>query len=339
MNIARFYKRERMQLACEVTTPMFLGNADQEAELRAAPFKGMLRYWWRVAEGRKYGRFQDLLAAESRIFGSADEKTGGKSLVSIRVEPVSGMTASKEKFPFPGNIQHRECEKTGGKVNPLNYLAGMGLIHFRNGIQHSYFPARARFRVTIDSTGDVAGEVDRAVTLFTHFAAIGSRSRNGWGCFEVERKKEVNFGQEEWRKAMDRDYPNCLGRDNSGPLYWSTRETYGSWHECMRELAAIYIKVRTNLDVIHGNPPDRHLLGYPVTNHPVRSWGRSGRHGSALRLLVRKDGAGYRGAILHLPHLFSDTMWHGEEERQVRIWKSVHQKLDALCRRASYEEI
>ena len=54
VNIARFYRRERLQFDCEIVTPMFLGNSRQEAELRAAPFKGLLRYWWRVANGYKY---------------------------------------------------------------------------------------------------------------------------------------------------------------------------------------------------------------------------------------------------------------------------------------------
>ena len=43
VNITRYYKREQLKLDCEIITPMFLGNANQEAELRAAPFKGLLR--------------------------------------------------------------------------------------------------------------------------------------------------------------------------------------------------------------------------------------------------------------------------------------------------------
>lgn len=36
--ISRYYRRERLDLECEIITPMFLGNACQEAELRAVGF-------------------------------------------------------------------------------------------------------------------------------------------------------------------------------------------------------------------------------------------------------------------------------------------------------------
>jgi CRISPR type III-B/RAMP module RAMP protein Cmr1 len=85
VTISRFYKREKLELDCEIITPMFLGNASQEAELRAAPFKGLLRYWWRVAEGAQFADHTELLAAENKLFGSPDEEHGGRSLVTVEV--------------------------------------------------------------------------------------------------------------------------------------------------------------------------------------------------------------------------------------------------------------
>lgn len=349
INIARFYKQERMEFECEIITPMFLGNSNQEAELRAAPFKGLLRYWWRVAEGHRYHNKEDLLKAENAIFGSADEKTGGKSHVKVAVSPLSGsdMVSTKEPLPKVNDVDHPECERTRGKTNPLNYLAGMGLIHYRNGIQHSYFKPGAKFKLCLSVSCPEIESIRLVLALINKFGAIGARSRNGWGCFSLKPPKEKFFEIatysfiKPFQEAFDRDYPHCLGNDNKGLFFWKTKDSQVKWELCMRDLAEIYIRIRTGLNVINGTPPDRHLLGYPVTNHSVSlsNWGNQGRHASALRLIVRKENGKYRGYILHLPHLFSQNMWPNEKDRQLEIWRKVHGKLDELCDRAKFEEV
>jgi len=339
VNIARFYRRERLQFDCDIVTPMFLGNSKQEAELRAAPFKGLLRYWWRVANGSNYAGYKELLAAENKVFGSADEKNGGKSLVTVKVEDISGMRPQKDNFKNPGNVAHPECEKSNHQTNPLNYLAGMGLIHYRNGILHSYFPVGASFRLQMDIDARVVREVSAALGVFAGFAAIGSRSRNAWGSLQIGRTSSSTIKPTHWDTAMQKEYPHCLGQDSKGDLLWKTKNPQADWKLCMRDLADAYIKVRTKLNVVSGTPPERHLLGYPITNHDYGSWGRQGRHGSALRLIVRREGNLHRGYILHLPHAFSKKMWSGGPERQIGIWRKVHADLDKLCSRAKYEEV
>ncbi len=347
INIARFYKREEWQLDCEIITPMFLGNSDQEAELRAAPFKGLLRYWWRVANGRNFAAhdFKGLLKKENEIFGSADDG-GGKSQVTVAVTSTGSLASSKEKFKNIGKVKHPECEKSHHKTDPLNYLAGMGLIHFKNGILHSYFKPGGRFSLKINASEQAAVNLEKIIALLSLFGAIGSRSRNGWGCFSVNsRLQKADWPIENFTDALDRDYPHCLGVDSKGPLFWQTKEIQSSWEYCLKDLATIYIAVRAGdvagkipkLEVNSGSPPDRHSLGYPVTNHSVNKWGRSARHSSALRLLVRKEKNSYRGYFLHLPHLFSDKMWPNGKERQIKIWRQVHRNLDKLCDRVSLQ--
>lgn len=341
INISRFYKRECLNIECEIVTPMFLGNAQQEAELRSAPFKGLLRYWWRVACGQQHENYQDMLAQENRIFGSADEG-GGKSRVSVSVTPTTEMKPSKTGFGHIDDVAHPECERTNGRTNPLNYLAGMGLIHYKDGIRHSYFSVGERFRLSITAANDVVEDVNSAISIFAQFTAIGSRSRNGWGCFVMNGTPHVSAGFVDWNNAMDRDYPHCLGGDERGALVWKTRQKYQDWKQCMRDLAENYIKIRTSLNVVAGNLPDRHLLGYPVTNHSVQRthWGKQGRHSSGLRLLVKKEGNGaLRGCFLHLPHAFSNRMWPNDIQRQIRIWRQVHNRLDELCERVPNGEV
>lgn len=333
INIARFYKREQWKLECEIVTPMFLGNAGQEAELRAAPFKGLLRYWWRVASGWQYSTPADLLKAEIEIFGSPDD-TGGKSRVTVEVKPLTPMMPKTENFLTPGDIDHPECERTHRRTNPLNYLAGMGLIHFRNGIQRSYFTPEERFALTIIAGQSAVKHVQQALDMLSLFGSMGSRSRNGWGGFRFNNHQIcTRFKVRNFTDAFDRDFPHCLGKDATDLLYWQTRAFHKDWRDCMKDLADIYVSLRAGnakrnipkIEIKTGGPPDRHVLGYPVTNHPIQQitrdgrvdrnhpenewrkhWGNTGRHGSALRLIVRKEADGrHRGYFLHLPHLFS----------------------------------
>ena len=337
INISRFYGRERMELDCEILTPMFLGGADQNAELRAASFKGLLRYWWRIASGFRFHSAADLYSEEARLFGSSDEGCG-KSRITVEVVPGDNLARSKNGFNNPGNINHSEVR--GSRVNPLNYLAGMGLIHFRRGVLHSYFQPSGHFNLVI--TAQPKG-VEALLPLFKAFAAAGGRSRNGWGSLDVSFEKGLFNASavlpaviKPFDEAFEFDYPHCLGKDSKGLLLWKTRSVTQSWEDCLRDLANIYVKTRLCLNLSPQGRQERHLLGYPVTNHKVEKWNR---HASALRLLVRKTESGsYRGYILHVPHLFSRKMWpESKVQQQKNIWRKVHSQLDGLMPRATME--
>ncbi len=67
INIARFIDRETVEFKVEVLTPMFLGGANGDAELRAAPLKNAIRYWWRITKGDI--PHNDLRNQEQKLFG------------------------------------------------------------------------------------------------------------------------------------------------------------------------------------------------------------------------------------------------------------------------------
>ncbi len=338
INISRFYGRERIELDCEILTPMFLGGADQNAELRAASFKGLLRYWWRVAFGYRFHSAPDLYSAEAKLFGSPDDDSG-KSKVIVQVVPGDNLTVSKAGFKKLKGIKHSEVK--GGEVNPLNYLAGMGLI--KGAVQHSYFLPGGHFRLMITARPK---DIEIVLSLLKAFGTAGGRSRNGWGSLNISAKNGFFNSSENVLKtvikpfddAFNCDYPHCLGADTKGLLLWKTQGVTKSWEECLRVLADIYVKTRLSLNISGHGKQDRHLLGYPVTHHSVQGWNR---HASALRLLVRKSETGlYRGYVLHVPHLFSEKMW-GELDagKQKSIWRKVHAQLDGIMQRATMEEL
>lgn len=362
--LLRYYKGEEITLDCEVITPMFLGNADQQAEWRAAPFKAMLRYWWRVTKSDQHD-LNLLRQEEGKIFGAAGEiekDNVGKSLLAINVS--SNSSSLKNSFPQTEKIRHTECERQKFFIDPLIYLAGMGLIE-RGEIKHPYFPPQAPFTLFLSFPHQILEELQFVLSLVKAFGTIGARCRNGWGSFHItddeisppEAVKKLELCTKNWKIGFNKDFPNCLGIDDQGRLLWKT-DTYPSWQNVMKQLAEVYVKVRAeNLgpglekldpgekqNPAKGNEPkpgERHLLGIPLTKHPG-PWGGGARHASPLRFIVKRKPEGHIGFILHLPHRHSDKMkFPGviqERGGQIKTWEKVHRKLDNLLQRARYED-
>ena len=360
MSYLRYFKRHKATLQCKTITPMFLGNAHQEAEWRAAPFKALFRYWWRVTQ--HHLSTNDLRKREGELFGTAGkEDASGKSLFSIAISSETQSHASRESLPLVGKVHHPEVSRDS-HINPLLYLAGMGLTR-QSGrnlvIKNSYFSPNSRFDLQLSLPEKYSTEIIKALSLIKAFGAVGARSRNGWGSFQfTSAELDLNNLQihldeitRDWPEGMrEKDFPNCLGRDTRGPLIWKTKAEQ-KWAEVMKHLADTYIglRARTVNEIPRLNPngsdqPDeRHLLGFPLSkNHPARqarNWGSSGRHASPLRFVVHQVRNEFQGFILHLPHRHSKEMPFPAHINQPRVWEKVHKKLDGLLERANYSEV
>jgi CRISPR-associated protein Cmr1 len=345
VSIARWYKRERLELTVEFVTPAFLGNWEQKAELRAAPFKALLRYWWRVVEGHRYETAAELYRAESALFGSADE--AGQSQLSISVlDKDVPLISDLGQGP---TINHPEVEQTGHKVGAWLYL-GYGPIGMVKGKGLQVRPPlkpEVPFKLVLDWPSRderIQRSLKHILSAVSWFGAVGSRSRNGWGSLRLQGEgfqplSLADFRWQQWETLLEKPYPWGLGRDGKDYLLWSTKNEHRSWEGAMEELAKVYVQVRTALmwTKPSGEVDNRHLLGYPVgdqkkKNHMVRDWDAKGfsRHASMLRLIVRRDGQKFIGMILHAPHAFG-TDHAGVDAPEV--WKEVHNRLDSLLMR------
>ena len=353
----RFSNLTTLSLNCTIITPMFLGNADQKAELRAEPFKGLLRYWWRVAAGRNFASPMDMLEKESKIFGGGGDK-GYKSLVRVKVEGTPKVVED-EKLPAVKDIKHPEVPLP---VNPLLYL-GYGPITWKKGkgavFDRSYLAPGENFKVIITLPDYLLKDKVFSASLFyvRAFGTIGSRCRNGWGSFQITKidpeTKGIALYKEYNEELYERDYPFVLAGERSASgkkdLIWKTSRFHSTWQDTMKELAEIYIAVRVQLGADgRGDIDERHLLGFPLTNHfavNAPNWGGKARHASPLRLLVRKRRNGYVGFVLHLPFGISSRMRRNASgsvffnpTKQFSIWQKVHDKLDKLMQRARINE-
>jgi len=357
-NISRYYNRKHIEAEFEVLTPLFLGNADQEAELRSPPFKYLMRYWWRVTQHEKADP-SSLLEAESRLFGSAGEDgdgATGKSPIKISVSLDKSQSAKpcKDDLPLLKKIHHPECRHQNGMINPLLYLGGMGLMK-NASVTHSYYRSGLRFKVNIDYDPYVVEQVRDCLSIIQAFGALGSRCRNGWGSIQMvsgasDIDNVINLLQKftrPWEQGLEKDYPNCLGQDDDKkPLLWKTTPQE-SWEQAMRELADAYAALRARPigayprinPGTNTKPGERHLLGVPLTNHSG-GWPKNARHASPLRFVIRRKDNQYRGFILHLPYKFSSQMHYPPGIDQKAFWEKVHSKLDAIgnLKRAEYKD-
>ena len=160
MNVSRYTKQTNTELRFDVEfiTPTFLGGADRNAEIRTAPFKNLLRCWWRIANGNLSP--EELWKKESRLFGSTEKdpdvveenkklpkekrkpETFGKSKVCLTIVSKNIEYQKEKSLRFPDKkIIHPEVHniKNPKVLEPVSFEAylGMGPVFGRN---YNYMP-------------------------------------------------------------------------------------------------------------------------------------------------------------------------------------------------------
>lgn len=331
MVITRFHGIERLEAQVEFLTPTFLGGADQNAELRSAPFKNLLRQWYRISQGSISP--SDLRSKEFALFGSVDKDTAEASRVRIGVKP-NGLQFVTVPFQF-GQRFHPQV---GMSVQNCLYL-GYGPVTYSSGLSfRRYIAPGGRASLTIDAPKDDLGTVKRILDLAHAFGTIGSRSRNGYGSIAISypNQEMSTFGNlgalslaDFYAAAESRKYPHGFGRDGNKPLCWQTTAAFTTWQNAMQELASLYMDTRLAVPLSGTGIQQRHIMGYPVTHHDAYPWGgQQGRMPSQLRLKVikLKDGS-FKGRIIHIPHKIPKP-WPVSLPSELEVWRTIHAHLD-----------
>ena len=181
---------KQIQIRYRSTTPLFLGGAKHQAQLRIQSFKGALRFWWRTMQATRFSTVQEMLDEEDRVFGTSrskiaatDEKVG-RSMVQLRL--INADTGKS-------NETIRSGQKLWDK-DAANYL-GYGLIDFLEGTVDSETRTRSCFqkaeftiRVHLNdrrlSEEQIEG-VEEALQLIGLVGGLGSRSRRGFGSLSI----------------------------------------------------------------------------------------------------------------------------------------------------------
>ena len=343
---------QTQQYKIQFHTPAFLGDATQSARWRTPPFKAQLRQWWRVAYSAKQHfavNVREMRDIEGRLFGHAwledDRDAQGnkvaarKSLVRIR---LSQWTQGKEN-QWSGNdnqIQHPNVHDRDGKQKPVGaqLYMGFGPLRFDKGTalkEAAAIQVGESAQLSVAYPESEAPLVEHALELMSLFGTVGGRSRNGWGSYSLTRitgeaMPRYALPTQTLEKCLSIDWPHAVGTDMESPLVWQT-QPHNDWAGLMKTLAQIKIALRTQFVFTTGktqNPEDRHWLSYPVTNHPVTSWGNNARLPNQLRFKVRPtEGGQLVGVIFHMPHQ-PPKEFDPKPQTIERIWRQVHRHLD-----------
>jgi CRISPR-associated protein Cmr1 len=148
----------KLQATLETVTPLFLGGSDPrgQPELRAASFRGAMRFWLRALLGGVLGdRPAEIFQCESQVFGSTDHA----SPVVVRLKPHR--LDWGEHYPLP----HHEKPRFRGF----------------NG-----FNPGQQFGVCLLSHDEVAlQQAQKALLLLCYLGGLGRRSRRGFGSLQI----------------------------------------------------------------------------------------------------------------------------------------------------------
>ncbi len=173
-----------------VTTPMFLGAASAGANkqpecadgIRGASVKGALRATYRALNWSRIRNsatddtqaLHQLHAEEAAIFGSAvKDKKGGQAQFLLRVHDGEA-TPQKELT---------------NKNDALEYLLGMGLFHFRNGMLRDHLPVETTFKLELALKPSLSKaqkqQLQETLLFWGLTGGLGSRARKGFGSVSI----------------------------------------------------------------------------------------------------------------------------------------------------------
>lgn len=385
MDVSRYTNTKELRFTIEFVTPCFLGGADGNAEVRTAPFKNLLRRWWRIVNGNL--QTEELWKQEAELFGSKEKnadtnKIFGKSKVVLQIIDSKFQIQNDRNLRF-GNktIKHKEVSNT----IPFETYLGMGPIFWnkqKGKSEYKFFPIleycpeikdfdkRAGKEKIIKSErksyvsfllkipGDKEDCFLKILSYIHYFGTIGSRSRNGWGSLFVEdiscnaekkellKPKELKDSAVDWDVILENEkkYPSSIAKDENGLLCWCAPQR-NFWEDAMLDAAKIYSELRTNFTFnmcdfddkkkFHKSLQSRHILGYPVTNHDYKEWGKDVRLPSQLCMKINFNQGKYRVQITHIPNLLplpkipsNNQDLPLDTQKQIQIWTQVHNFLD-----------
>jgi len=282
-------KSASIEATFRITTPMYIGDADQKpTSISPASFKGALRFWWRATTWPLVRARCDSDAAalkrlhklEGILFGSAADNCRASVGLAIKLSDT---------------LRHAIAPYGDG----VKYLQGQGLKN-RQCLEPCDF--KVKFHINRSLTNpenfDLHNSLLTAITYLGTFGGLGSRSRHGFGSVALQRL--VSHGEEipvADSPLFVRDLLEQAGFQNSRPPF-----------------TAFSNLARVDQSATHGNAGSL-LNEIGLQLQMYRSWGQNGKvngepaernfqpdHDLALDIINGKTPSLPERAIFGLPH-------------------------------------
>lgn len=324
VNVSRYVNTTELKFDVEFITPAFLGGADGNAEIRTAPFKEGIRYWWRILYGAKYLDLGKLKETEDLIFGSTENQSNVQLFIKTKVNEELF-----EKSGFP-NGQRIEVSHQGRtmRVNILDYMA-YGKYSYEKGngnvyaVTHIKPKTKFQLNVSIKDIGHTEEVVD-SIKMFLSWGGIGSKSRNGFGsmdCTDLSEPEAKFSGNVVLSKNL-KQFPvlSTLSK------VFRSKKTFDSWEDALSEIGIIYKNARSSLEKSH-QYEKRGYVARPIEvkgERNIPSNIKNGRIPKPFYLGLKKIDSKFMGYIICLPVEFY------EKENQSEYLKVYNQMINTF---------
>mgnify|MGYP000914490111 FL=1 len=181
-------------------TPVFIGGATQNPEIRSQTIKGMLRFWWRALKAED--DIKKLYEEEAKLFGGQikeknhktgkEEKVTYQSKVKVVIENIKGTVTDEGKKLNDSYKFQWEYDKSSRTLKGKD--RGIGYLLYSVVSRRNYRPGTS-FTVKFYSSNDEA--LKHTVAAFwcaVYLGGFGARSRRGGGNFYVSQVNGDTYG-------------------------------------------------------------------------------------------------------------------------------------------------
>ena len=275
---------EKIIARYRIVTPMFIGDANQEANgISSGAVKGALRFWWRalnwgaclaaVNNNDEAEALRELHKREKKIFGGTAKmdngvQTGGQGIFLLRVSHDELNSTNKAEV-------HSEF-----KNYPAARYLGYGLMlafgstkqNTRSGqLERSCLNENQYFTLELLFRGNIEPSVQNALIAWGLLGALGSRSRHGIGSVALVSLKN-NHGEEQYPLPM-----------NEGDYSEQIKKLFSSLPATEPPFSAFWQKSRIDR-LLSGKGCYIALEQFGKAMMMYRSWGRSNGNGGSTVL-------------------------------------------------------
>ena len=253
---------KEVKLTLKVITPLFMGGANQQAELRSQSIKGIIRYWWRALKATN--DIKKLKEEEIKIFGGHVEKN--KELVSRSsniILKTKILQANKDnKDNNKGNNIRNDFRLRWDFNSDDRNLSGdhygIGYL-FYSVLNRQYYNPETKFEIRIYSRNEeYLKQTLAALWCAIYLGGFGSRSRRGAGSCVVEsisgNISEINFVPDNqdcvlWYKGNVSKCINLIGKNKSFVSPYSnlsisrilvSNSKFDTWFDALNDLGTNY---------------------------------------------------------------------------------------------------
>jgi len=164
------------ELECKIITPLFMGGAEFNPELRTQSINGILRWWFRVAGGN--------IKDEKRLFGWASDQSN-QGLVRLFIKDFDKLKTEI----FSKEFDQRGYVRNDSGLNYLGFSLDQRFKKDNPKPQRSYIKESQTFNLIISFHPKATEEDEKKffATLWLAFnlGNFGSRSRRGFGSIKI----------------------------------------------------------------------------------------------------------------------------------------------------------